>query len=272
MGCERQIKIALGQLEAKHGDPSANLKKMLAAIDAAAGEEADLVVFPELAYTGHLCPAAQMRQLAEPQDGRFVRALREKAEQRRIHVIAGYPEADGASDAPFNSLIFLDGRGSVIGNMRKVYLWGREKRVFRSGDGFPVFQTDFGKIGLLNCYDAEFPEPARLEALRGAELIVVCGIWSIDPAEHRWHVALQANAMFNLLFVAGCNAVGENICGSSMVVAPDGRERHLAPREGEALLIAPIDLSEVSETRERIPYWSDFKRETFSADAIGTEG
>ena len=95
-----------------------------------------------------------------------------------------------------------------------------------------------------------------------------CSVWSINPAEHRWHVDLQANALFNLLFTVGCNTVGENICGSSMIVGPDGEERAVASRTEEELLIHEIDLNEIIEIRSRIPYMNDFKESTFSMDAV----
>lgn len=256
---DRILKIALGQFASVQGDTEANLVKMLSMTDEAAADGAALVVFPELAYSGHLCPAEKMLQLTETQDGHFVSSLSEKAREKRIHIIAGYPEAGEIPGVIYNSAIFINSHGDVIGNMRKVYLWGKEKSFFRAGDSFPVMQTEFGKVGLLICYDAEFPEPARLVTLHGAELLVVCGIWSMNPAEHRWHVALQANAMFNLLFVAGCNATGENICGSSMIVGPDGSERVVASRTDECLLISEINLAEIITIRRKIPYLTDLK-------------
>ena len=236
---------------------------MLRMVDAAAAAHADLIVFPELAYTGHLCPPKQMRQLAEPADGFFVHTLCDTAKEKHIHIIAGYPEADVVPGCIYNSAVFIDDTGTPIENMRKVYAWGREKAVFREGDRFPVVKTGFGRVGLLICYDAEFPEPARIEALKGAEIIVVCSIWSIDPAERRWHIALRGNALFNLLFIAGCNSVGKNICGSSMIVGPDGEERAMASRNNEELLLKEIDLDEVLAIRSQIPYLKDFKENTF---------
>ena len=90
---KRTVKLALGQFESIQGDTRANLAKMLEMTDRAAEAGADLVVFPELAYSGYFCPSSQMQQLAEPQDGPFVQQLRKKAQEKRIHIIAGYAEA-----------------------------------------------------------------------------------------------------------------------------------------------------------------------------------
>lgn len=268
MAKKRLVKIALGQFRSVQGDTEKNLEKMLEMTDRAAEAGADLVIFPELAYSGYFCPSGEMQRLAEPQDGPFVQQLRKKAKEKGVYVIAGYPEADAVPGRIYNSAIFIDDEGKVIENMRKVYAWGKEKLIFREGTRYPVVQTRFGKVGMLICYDVEYPEPARIEALKGAELIVDCSVWSIDPAEHRWHVDLQGNALFNLLFVAGCNTVGENICGSSMIVGPDGTERAVASRTEEELLVHEIDLDEIIEIRSRIPYMNDFKEDSFSMDAV----
>ncbi|WP_071141681.1 nitrilase-related carbon-nitrogen hydrolase [Acidaminococcus timonensis] len=265
---DRLVKIALGQFTSVQGDTTKNLQKILDMTDKAAAQNADLIVFPELAYSGYFCNSLQMQELAEPQDGPFVQTLCKKAKEKKIHIIAGYPESCGIPGRIYNSAIFIDDGGKVIENMRKVYAWGTEKLKFREGNRYPVVNTKFGKVGMLICYDVEYPEPARIEALKGAEIIVDCSVWSIDPAEHRWHVDLQANALFNLLFTVGCNTVGDNVCGSSMIVGPDGEERVVASRTEEELLIHEINLNEIIEIRSRIPYMNDFKESTFSMDAI----
>ncbi|WP_314155695.1 carbon-nitrogen hydrolase family protein [Stomatobaculum longum] len=268
MNQKRLLKIALGQFASVHGDTKSNLSKMLEMIGEASNAGADLIVFPELAYSGYRNPSLVMQRLSETQEGPFVQAMCEAAKEKRIHIVAGYPEAGEVPGRIYNSAIFVNDAGEVIENMRKVYAWGKEKLTFAEGKRFPVVKTRFGKVGMLICYDAEYPEPARIEALKGAELIVNCSVWSIDPAEHRWHVDLQANALFNLLFIAGCNTIGENICGSSMIVGPDGKERMVASRTEEELLIHEIDLNEILEIRSRIPYFKDFKEDTFSIDAL----
>ena len=262
------VKIALGQFTSVRGDTKANLDRMLELTDKAAEAGADLVVFPELAYSGYFCPSYQLQQCAEPQDGPFAQQLCKKAKEKRIHIIAGYPEAGSVVGKMYNSCIFIDDEGKVIENMRKVYVWGDEKLKFAAGNRFPVVKTKFGNVGMLICADVEWAEPARILALKGADIIVDCSVWSINPAEHRWHVDLQAAALYNLLFVAGCNTVEDNICGSSMVVGPDGEIRAIASRTEEELLIHEINLDEILEIRSRIPYMNDFKEDTFSMDAI----
>lgn len=265
---KRLVKIALGQMKVEQGNTNLNIDKMLKMVDEAARQNVDIICFPELANTGYFLKSEELQRLAETNNGPFIQILKEKAKSSKIHIIAGYCEADVVIPGRiYNSCIFIDDNGETIGNMRKVYLWGEEKLKFRSGENFPVINTKFGKIGMLICYDVELPEPSRIEALKGAELIFVSAVWSI-PAERRWDVDLAGNALFNLLFMAGSNPVKDNCCGKSKIVGPDGEVVVEASRTDEELLIASIDLDRVIELRSKIPYLNDFKEDTFSMDAL----
>jgi len=263
----RLVKIAIGQFPVIQGDTQANLKKMLDMTDQAAQAGADLVVFPELAYTGYFLESLELQRLAEPVDGPFVQQMRKKAKEKRIHIIAGYAQSTHVPGEMYNSCVFIDDEGEVIENMQKFYAWGQEKLKFREGKRLPVVNTKFGKVGMLICYDVEYPEPSRIEALKGAEILVDCAVWSI-PAERRWHIDLAGNALFNLLFMVGSNPVEDNCCGCSQIVGPDGEVRAMASSTDEELLIHEIDLDEIIQVRSRIPYINDFKVDTFSMKAL----
>jgi predicted amidohydrolase len=263
----RKLTVALGQFKVNQGDTTRNLEKMLSMIEKAADTGADIICFPELAYTGYFLTSYELQSLAEPIDGYFFEKISEHAREKRIHVIAGYAESVNIPGKMYNSCLFVDDEGNLIGNMRKVNAWGQEKLKFAEGDKFPVIKTKFGNVGIQICYDVEFPEPSRIQALKGAEIVFVSAVWSI-PAERRWHVDLAGNALFNLMYVVGSNTVGNNCCGSSMIVGPDGEVRALASRTEEELLIHTIDLNEVLEVRSRIPYFNDFKKDTFSMDSL----
>lgn len=267
MGEGRIVKIALGQMKVFQGDTEKNLKKILDLTDQAAAQNADIICFPELAYCGYFLESEELQRLAQPQDGPFVQTLREKAKSAGIHIIAGYAEAGEIPGIMYNSCIFIDDQGEIIGNMRKVNAWGQEKLKFREGREFPVIQTKFGKVGMLICYDVEFPEPSRIEALKGAEIVFCSAVWSI-PAARRWDVDLAGNALFNLMFMAGANPVEDNCCGSSKIVGPDGEVIAEASKINEELLIQEIDLEDVLRVRSRIPYFNDFKEDTFSMEAL----
>ncbi len=263
----RTVKVSLVQMKSEQGKSSINLERGIEFIREAADNGAEIICLPELFYGGYHLDSREMQEVAEPSDGPFVQSLSKLCKELGVYVIAGYAESVNILGRMYNSAIFIDNKGEVIGNMRKVYAWGDEKLKFREGNEFPVFDTPLGKIGIMICYDAEFPEPARIMALKGAELVFVPAVWSI-PAERRWHVDLTGNALFNLMFMAGCNPVGDGACGQSQVVGPDGEVRAIASATEEEIIYCDVDLNEVVATRSRIPYLNDFKEDTFSMDAI----
>ncbi len=118
-------------------------------------------------------------------------------------------------------------------------------------------ETSIGKIGTLICYDIEFPEPSRVLALKGAEIIIVPSVWSI-PAMNRWHIQLPARALDNTVFVIGVNNIEEGAGGCSKIVTPMGDVAAQASDREEEVLIYDIDLSEIAEVRQRIPYLREY--------------
>lgn len=256
----RKIKIALGQMTAVQGNPEENIKKMEAMTEQASAEGADIICFPELSCIGYFVKKERLLELCEPADGVLARCLSVCAAKNQISIIAGYAEqADGKV---YNSCLVFDRTGKAVGNARKVHLWKSEKKRFEAGNDFPVFDMDFGKIAVINCYDLEFPEPSRIAALKGAELIFCPAAWS-RPALNRWELDIRGNSLFNILYVAGANFVDELCCGSSAVAGPDGAFLAQASAEKEELLLAEIDLEKVKENREWLPYFEDMKKELF---------
>ena len=264
------------------GDPEANLRKMEKLCDMAAEVGASLIVLPELALTGYYLKADALRALAVPQDGSWSAPLREKAKKHHLLIAVGYPELAAAgcpelapaADAPaalsmYNSCLLIGSDGQIIGNARKRYLWGREKRLFLRGASFDVFETELGKLSVLLCYDMEYPEPSRIAALKGADLILCPAAWS-RKAAHRWRVETAANALFNLVYVAGANFLDENCCGDARIVGPDGKviAEGYTPEAGTAaenrpaapedcIVTALISPEELERCRAEIPYWQD---------------
>ena len=141
MGQDRKVRIALGQMKVVQGDTKENLRKMMEMIDQAAEQNVDIICFPELAYTGYFLESEELQKLAEPVDGPFVQTMRKCAKSKGMHIIAGYAESVHIPGKMYNSCIFIDDNGSVIGNMRKVNAWGTEKLKFCEGDSFPVINT-----------------------------------------------------------------------------------------------------------------------------------
>ena len=263
---KKKIKIALAQIKIEQKNIEKNCKKIFERIEEAANKNVDIICFPELANIGYTITSNELKNISEELEKNFIKQLQEKARLFKIHILVGYLESKTTKKSRnfYNSCIFIDDKGKILANARKVYLWKKEKTKFKAGNKFVVKNTKFGKIGILLCYDLEFPEPARIECLKGAEIIFVPSLWSFS-AENRWHIDLAANSLFNLLFIAGCNAVGDSCCGKSKIVEPDGSTLIEASGTNEELLIASIDLTKLSEVRAKIPYLMDLKKDIFSS-------
>ncbi len=151
------MRIACAQYALREGDPDHNLERSLHFIRQAAAGGADLVVLPELANSGcDIGPRERALGLAEEiLSGPSAPAWREAAEETGACVVGGMLERDG--DTLHNSAVLL-GPG-VAGRYRKTHLWDGEKQLYKPGRELPVFDTPVGRIGLLICYDAWFPEP-----------------------------------------------------------------------------------------------------------------
>ncbi|EGY79496.1 amidohydrolase [Peptoniphilus indolicus ATCC 29427] len=264
----RKLKIAQGQFALINNDTEQNFNLMKKFIEEAGAKECDLITLPECAYTGYSLTALELQKLAETKNDFFVSEMKKLAKENKIHIYAGYPELDEiVAGRIYNSAIFIDDEGNILANMRKVYLWGDEKLKYRAGEKYPVVSTKFGKVGLQICYDMELPEPSRIQALKGAEIILNVSYWSM-PARTRWFIDMRGNALFNVLFMSGTNAVKDNLCGSSMIVGPDGEIINRASETEQELLITEIDLDYVVEMRSKLPYLNDFKEDTFTMEAL----
>jgi len=150
--------------------------------------------------------------------------------------------------------------GALVGQYHKVHLKPEERPIFRGGFRFPVFETNFGLVGVMLGWDLAFPEAARSLALDGAELIVVPANWEAQSIEE-WQTYLRARALENSMFVAGVNRIGDEYTyafgGESAVIAPRGEKvasvrRDDNDRPKEAYAIAKIDLDDVKKYREEL--------------------
>lgn len=151
-----------------------------AAVRDAADAGAGLVVLPELAASGSCFRSPEEAAAAsEDQDGATATLLRRLTAELGVVVVCGY--AERAQGRPFNSAMVVD-RGDVVGNYRKVHLWGEEADFFAAAAEPPlVVQTSVGRLGVMVCYDLEFPEWPRMAAQAGAEILTVPANWPLYP-------------------------------------------------------------------------------------------
>lgn len=251
------IRVAVAQIELVHKDKAKNLENIKKNIKKASEQKADIIAFPEYSYTGYILDDSDYLDLAEDLDGNFINTLKKEAVENNIYIIAGYIEKD--KEKLYNSAIFLDNKGNILLNYRKTYLWKKENKYFDSLENYKVIETEFGKVGILICYDMEFPEPARKLGLLGADIVFVPSCFS-NYAENRWDIELNANALFNLYYVVGVNVVDKYCCGKSKIINPNGKNLIEASRDKEELLVEDIDFSVIKELREKIPYYNDYKK------------
>ena len=240
------FRLAVAQLTPARLDKDANLERIESAMQTTADGGGQAILLPELFLTGYFL-SEQLASLAEPADGPSVQRLSALARRHHLLTICGWPEAtDGRR--PYNSAVIIDADGTVVGRYRKTHLFGNEPDYFAAGDRFDTFDTSLGRIGVLICYDLEFPEAARILALDGAAILLTPTA-NMDPYSAYQAVYTRARAMENGLYVATANTVGTldafHFFGESSVVGPDGEVMEIAGAE-ERILMVSID-------PERIP-------------------
>jgi len=206
--------IAVAQFAITTGELDANRTSMRASVAQAALAGARLVVLPELSDSGYLLPdAGQARLLASPADGVTLREWHSLATAHNLVIAGGFCEL-GPDGNLYNSAAIVDASGTRA-VYRKAHLWDQEKKIFTPGDATPpVVRLPFGNVGLMICYDLEFPEWPRLAALAGADLVAVPVAWSAagtpaPPGERSGEVvAAQAAAAANGVFIAVADRCG----------------------------------------------------------------
>ena len=160
------LKVAISQTPGCLGDPKAALGIMSSEAARAQAEGADILLLPELFLTGYNLGKTLARTLAGEVAGEMLNAAREIARAHAVALVFGYPELVG--DKVANAAMFVSAAGETLLNYRKVHLYGElDRQMFEvRGDTFPVIAYRGWQIGLMICYDTEFPEPARLLALQ----------------------------------------------------------------------------------------------------------
>jgi predicted amidohydrolase len=256
------MKIAALQMQAVAGDIGANLARIARAADDAANQGASLLIAPELALTGYGA-GKDILDLAESTEGPQISRLRAIAAETGLTIVAGF--AERADDVVWNSAACVEPSGG-LSVYRKSHLYGDyEKHLFRPGAPLAsTFEHAGLKCGMLICYDVEFPENVRRLAHAGVKLVIVPTAlpdgWSGQfIAEH----VIRTRAFENQVFVAYINHCGSDdlftYAGRSQVAAPDGSLLALADAEGEALLIADINVDAYAESYAANTYLRDLR-------------
>jgi predicted amidohydrolase len=185
-----------------------------------------------------------------------------------LWALVGYPERrrDG-----IHNVVGLFGPGAPPGpTYSKVHLFGRERRHFTRGDRYLLLRLPGLTVGVLVCFDLEFPEPARALARAGAELIAVATA-NMEPFREAQDVYVRSRALENQVFVALANRVGREgrtrFVGGSGVWDPAGRPLATADRE-ERMLLATVDRGRLARERRRFMYLQALRPETYTRRVV----
>ena len=275
--------------------PDENLEKALDRIAAAAREGAQIICLPELFRSRYFCQEenADLFDLAEPIPGPSSQALDKAARQHGV-VIVGSLFERRAAGVYHNTATVHDADGRLLGMYRKMHIPDDplyyEKYYFSPGDlGFKAFDTRFGRIGTLVCWDQWYPEAARLTALRGADLLVYPTAIGWHPSEKdewgerqrdAWRTIQRSHAVANNLYVAAVNRVGAEqpladspgrpvsyqgieFWGDSFVAGPMGEVLGRAGAAEENLIVK-CDFGAIEQVRRNWPFLRDRRIDAYS--------
>jgi predicted amidohydrolase len=254
------------------GSTADSLEALDRAARRAAAQGARLLVASEMYLTGYAL-GERVAELAEPADGPGAEAVARIAAGHGLAIAYGYPEREGRG--VYNSVQLVGPDGARLANYRKTHLYGGfETARFTPGDT-PVVQADLDgvRVGMLVCYDVEFPENVRAHALAGTELLLVPTAL-MRPYEIVAETLVPARAFENQLYIAYANRCGTEgadgdggvfaFTGLSCLAAPDGTVRARAGA-GEDLVTADVDPARLRASRADNPYLRDRRPELYAS-------
>lgn len=277
---ERIVQIGLIQTTCVD-DVNKNVVKAQDYIMDAAKQGANIICLQELFTTTYFCNQINDRffEWSESIPGLISQKFQEIALKYGVVLILPYFERATAG-IYYNSAVVIDADGSYLGKYRKSHIPDDpgfyEKYYFTSGDtGYKVFDTKYGKVGVLICWDQWFPEAARLTALKGADIIFYPTAIGTLPDEEKnekkqfkdaWEIIQRSHAIANGCFVASVNRVGKegdvSFWGHSFVSGPFG-EIMVEAGENEGIFYADCDFNKIEKQRQTWPFLRDRRIDTY---------
>ena len=260
------MKIALISMRPKIADKKANLQTMKEHISKT---NADMYIFGEISLTGYRCKD-ELRNLVETIDGPSVAYMKKVAKDKKCYIIFGMPLKDSNVEGlTHNSAVLVhpDGKADVY---NKWFLpnFGpfEEKLFFDEGESLKVFDTKYGKIGILICYDLFFPEICKAYSLQGAD-IIICISASPSTTRKYFETLLPARAVENTTFMVYVNLVGTQedlvLWGGSQIYSPMGDLLTKAPYFKENITTCDIDLNQLKIARANRTVIRDIRPEIY---------
>ena len=254
------------------------IDKHVSLIEQAAAGGVRVLCLQELFYGPYFCAEQDARWYSMSEhvpDGPTVRLMQDLAKLHNMVLIVPVYEEE-MTGVFYNTAAVLDADGSYLGKYRKTHIphlapgfW--EKFYFKPGNsGYPVFTTSVGTIGVYICYDRHFPEGARALGLNGAEIVFNPSATVAGLSEYLWELEQPAHAVANGYFVGAINRVGNEqpwnigeFFGKSYFCNPKGEILAQGSRDQDEVIVADLDLDEISEVRSTWQFFRDRRPETY---------
>lgn len=268
-----KIKIAAIQMSTV-ADKMENVRTVKTYLEKIKDENPDFVILPEM----FCCPyqTENFPIYAEKEGGPVWQQLSGYAKQYGIYLIGGsMPEKDAEGNV-YNTSYIFDREGKQIGKHRKVHLFDidvkggqtfKESDTLTAGDSDTVFDTEFGKIGVMLCFDIRFPELSRMMVNDGAKVIFVPAAFNMTTGPAHWELSFRTRALDNQIYMVGCApardvSAGYISWGHSIVTDPWGRVTGMLD-ENEGILLAELDMDYEEQIREELPLLKSRRKDIY---------
>ena len=268
-----KIKIAAIQMSTV-ADKMENVRTVKTYLEKIKDENPDFVILPEM----FCCPyqTENFPIYAEKEGGPVWQQLSGYAKQYGIYLIGGsMPEKDAEGNV-YNTSYIFDREGKQIGKHRKVHLFDidvkggqtfKESDTLTAGDSDTVFDTEFGKIGVMLCFDIRFPELSRMMVNVGAKVIFVPAAFNMTTGPAHWELSFRTRALDNQIYMVGCApardvSAGYISWGHSIVTDPWGRVTGMLD-ENEGILLAELDMDYEEQVREELPLLKSRRKDIY---------
>ncbi|WP_298551858.1 carbon-nitrogen hydrolase family protein [Streptomyces luteogriseus] len=270
-------KIAVVQMESKLGKPAQNLRRAEHYIHEAVAQGADLICLPEAFSTsGNILEVADVSVTVPGPETDF---LREQAKQAGVHIVAGLLER-GDDGKYYSTSVLCGPEGTLLGHYRRVHCHELEARYLSGGSEYPVFDVEFGRIGLMQGYDINFPEVAREYCRRGVD-IIVCSALVPEMFAYVANMRLPVRAVDAECIIAFASGIGTNLyagfgyMGRSQILADplfleaerfdfvDGDERMVDLGKEPGVGVVEVDLDRMRRYRTKATLSGDLQPATY---------
>lgn len=273
-----KIKIAAIQMSTV-ADKMENVRTVKTYLEKIKDENPDFVILPEM----FCCPyqTENFPIYAEKEGGPVWQQLSGYAKQYGIYLIGGsMPEKDAEGNV-YNTSYIFDREGKQIGKHRKVHLFDidvkggqtfKESDTLTAGDSDTVFDTEFGKIGVMLCFDIRFPELSRMMVNDDAKVIFVPAAFNMTTGPAHWELSFRTRALDNQIYMVGCApardvSAGYISWGHSIVTDPWGRVTGMLD-ENEGILLAELDMDYEEQVREELPLLKSRRKDMYKLEKL----